>query len=255
MTNITIIGAGNMGTHLAKALQSADHKIVQVFSRTTVRARRLADTLDVSYTTKLARIRPDADLYIIAVHDDAIGEVAAQLKGIIPDKLVVHTSGSVPSTVLQPYFERYGSFYPLQTMSIGKSVDFKSLPICTDAAQSDDADFLYQLAQTLTPKVYRITDEQRRILHVAAVFVNNFTNHLYHIAQEMLTQEGLDFDILKPLILETASKIQAASPRDMQTGPAARGDQEVIKKHQAYLEKFPEYREVYALLTKGILGR
>jgi len=253
MINVTLIGAGNMGTHLAKALKNADHEIVQVFSRTTARARRLADALNVSYTTKLTRIRPDADIYIIAVHDDAIGEVAAQLQDIIPNQLVVHTSGSVASTVLQPHFERYGSFYPLQTMSVGKEVDFKRLPICTDAAQADDADFLYQLAQSLTPKVYKITDEQRRILHVAAVIVNNFTNHLYHIAQDILTQEGLDFDILKPLILETANKIQSASPKAMQTGPAARGDQEVIKKHQAYLEKYPEYREVYILITKGIL--
>ncbi len=250
--HIVLIGAGNMGTHLGKALHQAGHKIVQVFSRTRPRAEKLAKLLGTSYTTQLHRISDEADLYIVAIHDDGIAGLAENLSSRLSDKLIVHTSGATASTVFDGYFERFGAFYPLQTMTVGKAVDFTTLPICIDAKKPADADGLFDLAKTLTPKVYRVTDEQRQMLHVAAVFVNNFSNHLYHIASDILQKENLDFDILKPLILETALKVQHAEPKDMQTGPAARGDQQVIERHLKYLEEFPEYKKVYEVISGGI---
>lgn len=248
--SIILIGAGNVGHHLGKRLYEKGLHIKQVFSRTKEKAQALAAEIQAEALTNLSKIDPNADLYILAIHDDAIPEVASQLS--LNQKLIVHTSGSTPSTVLQPYAQRFGIFYPLQTFSISKEVDFEQIPICIHANNKEDIIFLENLAKKISPKVYRINDEQRAILHVAAVFVNNFTNHLFQIGYNILEKENLSFDLLRPLILETAEKIQEHPPAEMQTGPAIRGDEATIQRHLLYLEKFPEYQSLYELLTKSI---
>jgi predicted short-subunit dehydrogenase-like oxidoreductase (DUF2520 family) len=165
----------------------------------------------------------------------------------------VHTSGTIPSTIFEKHTSNYGVFYPLQTFSISKEPDWTTIPICIDANTEAQRIEIENLARQLSPNVHRITDAQRATLHVAAVFVNNFTNHLFHIGQTIVEKEGISFDLLKPLIQETVAKIQHNAPQAMQTGPAKRGDTITIQKHNAFLKKYPLYNNVYSLLTKSIL--
>ncbi len=254
MLNIVLIGAGNVGFHLGHILVEKNQKIVQIFSRKTKNAKQLAQSLNSSYTTQLKEIRPNADLYILAVSDAAIEWVAAALAQIpLSQKaLVVHTSGATPSTVLKPYFKQYGIFYPLQTFSKSRVSNFDNIPICIHANRQPLRRKLEKLAQLLSPKVYLVDDQQRAILHVAAVFVNNFTNHLFQVGETILEKENLSFDILKPLIQETAEKIKQHPAKKMQTGPAIRGDQNTIDKHLDFLNKYPDFQELYQRLTTSI---
>lgn len=253
LPKIILIGAGNVGYHLGKNLHQNGLPIVQVFSRTKSKAKKLADITGGAFTTSLSKIMNDADLYIIAVKDDAIESVAKSLKKIGVQKgIVTHTSGSVPTAILKSHFENYGSFYPLQTFSIKKEVDFNKIPICIVGSNSKVTRILKSTAKKISPNVHEVNDEKRAMLHVAAVFVCNFTNHLYHIGAELCETNQVPFDILKPLIEETAAKVQSLQPNKAQTGPAIRGDKKTINKQLKYLNDFPEFRKIYKLLTKSI---
>ncbi len=251
---VTLIGAGNVGYHLGQRLFNKKIKIQQVYSRKHSNAADLAKIVKASPTNDLSTIDASADIYIIAVKDDAIVEVAAKLakNKRLTKKIIVHTSGSVSSKVLAEYFSNYGVFYPLQTFTKGQHVYFKNIPICVDAKKEKSQKRLLKLGKEISKDVRLITDKERAVLHVAAVVVNNFTNHLFHIGATICKEEGLDFDILKPLIQETAEKLSRKPPYDMQTGPARRGDQQTIKKHTEYLKKFPKYQSLYTLLSESI---
>ncbi len=252
---IVIIGSGNVGTQLSKRLHARGLDVVQVFSRKAEKAKHLAKAIDSKWTNSLAKVVPTADLYILAVHDDWIGNVAGHLaKAIEKDSLVVHTSGSTPSTVIAPHFERYGVFYPLQTFNIKKKPQWSKIPICLYTSRDSDLTFVKKIAKRISQKVFELNDEQRATAHVTAVMVNNFTNYLFASANDILEKENLPFELLRPLILETAQKVQNASPKDMQTGPAARGDEATIERHLQFLEKYPDLKPVYELLTKRILN-
>ncbi len=250
--SIVLIGAGNVGFHLGKRLKTCGLNIVQIVSRSEEKAHRLSEITQVPYVTDLENITSDADLYILAVNDTAIEAVAAHLNVKTNHSLVAHTSGATPSNILAPYCTRFGVFYPLQTFSIAQSVDFEQIPICIDANHASDVDFLFKIGRRISQKVYHIDDHQRGVLHVAAVFVNNFANYLFQIGYNILEKEHLSFDLLRPLIQETATKVQQHPPTEMQTGPAIRGDEQTIKRHLQYLEQFPAYQELYQILTKNI---
>lgn len=253
LSRITLIGAGNLGYHLGRQFYAAGITIAQVFSRDSGKAAELAKATGARPITRLDLVEAGAGLYILAVSDDAIAAVARQLQRQIPaESAVVHTSGATPSGALAPFFPRHGIFYPLQTFSRRREPDFASVPICIYSPDEDLEQQLAALGRQLSQSVCRIDDEQRAILHVAAVFVNNFSNHLFHIGHEVLEKEKLPFALLLPLIRETVNKIEGHSPKDMQTGPARRGDQETITRHLAYLEKFPNFEEVYEALTRSI---
>ncbi|MFK8007030.1 MAG: Rossmann-like and DUF2520 domain-containing protein [Saprospiraceae bacterium] len=251
---IVLIGVGNVGFHLGKKLHEVGLEIKQVYSRKISKAKRLARIIKCETIKNFDHISTEANLYILAVPDSAIEKVAADLSDKIPDsKLVVHTSGATSSTVLKPYFKNYGIFYPLQTFSIGREVEFANIPICVDSNLKKHRILLEKLGQRISQNVHQINDRERAILHVAAVFVNNFTNNLFTIGDKITSTEKLSFDILKPLIKETIEKISQHSPLDMQTGPAKRGDQITIELHLKYLEKnFPEFIEVYQTMTQNI---
>ena len=262
--NIVLLGAGNIGFHLGKILSGVPEQkgvmnveVIQVYSRKKTKAKRLAQLIKSDFTQKINEISTQGDLYILAIPDSAIQKVAAELSTVIPlSKLVVHTSGATPSTVLQPYFKNYGIFYPLQTFSIARAVNFENIPICVHSNLKKHRIFLEKLAFRISQNVHQINDKERAILHVAAVFVNNFSNNLFTIGEKITTKENLPFDILKPLIQETVEKIMHHSPAAMQTGPAKRGDQTTINQHLFYLEKnFPDLVEVYQILTKNIMRR
>lgn len=242
-----------MAYHLGIRLQECNLNVVEVYSRTKENAIALAKQLKVQSTTQLIDLKQNSDLYVLAISDYAIGKVTRELVSILPEKaFVVHTSGVTPSSVFEDEFENYGVFYPLQSFSKSKAADFEQIPICVDASKDDLLAQLKDLAQQISPKVYEINDEQRAHLHLAAVYANNFTNYLFHIAHQILEQQNIPFDLLKPLILETAQKVQQNIPKLMQTGPAVRGDEVSIKRHLDLLENHSEWTQIYKLLSRRI---
>ena len=245
MIKIVLLGTGNVATHLFNAFQNNDDtEVIQVYNRSYKNLDRFKT---VNTTTSISKLKT-ADIYIIAIADDSITGLSKKLQ--FHKKLVVHTSGSIPMQAISNQNKR-GVFYPLQTFSVNKPVDFKTIPLCVEAEFSDDLILLKHLANTISNSVYQINSIQRKALHIAAVFVNNFTNHLYQKGEEICLEHKVPFDILKPLIQETASKITRLSPEKSQTGPAIRNDQKVIQQHLGDLHSTTQ-QEIYKLLTKSI---
>jgi len=248
--NVVVIGSGNVATHLAKALKAAGNSILQVWSRQPEHAATLAAAVDAEAISSLNQAKPDADLCILSVKDDAIAEISHTLlhfKGII-----VHTSGALPIDVFHEYFRRYGVFYPLQTFSKTKEVDFRTIPLCIEASDPETYHTLFVLAQQLSTQVVPVDSEKRKILHLAAVFACNFPNYLYTIAADLLKKYDMSFEMLRPLILETALKVQHADPEDVQTGPAVRRDEQTLEWHEALLAGEARWKSIYHLLSEGI---
>ncbi|MBK6483082.1 MAG: DUF2520 domain-containing protein [Chitinophagaceae bacterium] len=247
---IVIIGSGNVGYQMAWHLHNAGHQIIQVFSRHLPSAKWIGNLMDIPCTDSYSEISQEADIYLVTVKDDAISDVAEQLK--LNGQVIAHTSGSVPGSVLKNVSDNFGIFYPLQTLSRNVSVDFSTIPICVDASNAATLHILRDLGGTLTGKIIEVNDEQRFAIHVAAVFANNFTNHLFSISQMILEQSGLSFEIFKPLINETVRKIQNHDPLNVQTGPAVRRDNLTIENHLEYLKKDGRFAEIYKVLTADI---
>ncbi len=247
MISIVVLGFGNVGKHLSLALEQSDAAILkQVYNRSEITLPSQLDHIElIDDLNDLA----EADICIIALPDDVIQDFSGKLPE--QDRLVVHTSGSAPIDALKDHSRR-AVFYPLQTFSAEREVNFRSVPICIEANNAQDETLLFMLAESISEKVTVINSAARRKLHLAAVFVNNFTNHFYHIADELVRENDLDFDLLKPLILETANKINTLSPAEAQTGPARRGDKNTIENHLHLLSEGP-YRELYEKLTASIL--
>ncbi len=248
--NIVIVGAGNVAWHLAKELQKKEQKIIQVYNRTVEPAISLSHRLKCDFTTRIEDINQKADLYILTVKDSVIEEVSELIN--IKNKLIVHTSGAVEQDVIK--HKRRGVFYPLQTFSKEKKLNFKNIPFCIEASTSEDYSTLMRLATLLSPKVYNIDSNQRKVLHVAAVFACNFSNYMYMISDEILSDNNIPLDILYPLIKETAIKISKHKPKDVQTGPAVRKDKSVIEEHLNYLNNGKNY-DIYKLLSKSIIDK
>ena len=245
MIKVTILGNGNLATHLTRVfIKKKEIDLVQVYSRNIEKMKHLSEK--VSITDNLLDLK-DADVYIIAISDNSIAEFSSQLN--LKGKLVVHTSGSITMDTLKGGFSR-GVFYPLQTFTKGKKIKFKSIPICIETSNEDDLIILEKLAREISNDVRRITSLEREKLHLAAVFVNNFVNHMYQKANEICDDNYLPFDILFPLIKETAKKIESISPMDAQTGPAKRNDSKTIEKHLEQLNS--SQKEIYTTLTKSI---
>ncbi|MBT8310558.1 MAG: DUF2520 domain-containing protein [Flavobacteriaceae bacterium] len=246
MISVTLIGAGNVATHFYKAFRKAEEtKVLQWYNRSLKSLQMHKNEVEI--TSDISTLKK-ADIYIICVSDDAVAEVSEQLP--FKNRLVVHTSGSVNIHDLDKKNHR-GVFYPLQTFSKEAEIDFSQVPICIEVLEKSTFPILKELAEIIGSKVHRINGDQRSALHLAAVFVNNFTNQLYRIAHEVTEEQSTDFNILKPLILETARKIETLSPYLAQTGPAKRNDKKTIKKHLSLLNN-EMHKKVYELLTKSI---
>ena len=246
MISVSILGAGNVATHLFKAFNKANIiTINQWFNRSldTIEAYKS----QVEIIDNLSKLK-EADVYILAVSDDAIKKVSSELP--FTKRFIVHTSGGMTMHEMDKKNTR-GVFYPLQTFSKDADINFADVPICLEAENKSNLNLLKDLANALESKSYKVNSEQRSSLHLAAVFVNNFTNQLYRIAHEITESTSVDFNILKPLIKETAHKIEELSPYRAQTGPAKRNDKKTIKKHLKMLKK-EQHKEIYELLTKAI---
>ena len=251
---IVLVGAGNVATHLGIALQHAGWEIVQVYSRTEASAQALAERLGTPAITSLQDICPDADIYMVMVKDAALGELLPVLVEGKEDALFVHTAGSMPMDVWKGYALRYGVFYPMQTFSKSREVDFASVSFFIEANNRSDAELLKMMAGTLGPKVYEATSEQRMYLHMAAVFACNFTNHMYALSAHLLEKNGLPFEAMLPLIDETARKVHELRPEDAQTGPAIRHDNNVMEKHLDMLANEPRIRDMYGMISESIMN-
>ncbi|MAB49010.1 MAG: hypothetical protein CMC05_10300 [Flavobacteriaceae bacterium] len=246
MITVTILGAGNVASHLYKAFKNAKNVTVkQWYNRTYSDISSYANEVDT--IDDLSQLE-DADIYIMAVSDDSIASLSRALP--FENRIVAHTSGSVSIHDLDRKNQR-AVFYPLQTFSKDAELDFSEVPICIEVTEKENLQLMKDLAEALGCKPYKITTEQRQTLHLSAVFINNFTNQLYRIAHEISDAKSINFDILKPLIMETARKVQDMSPYKAQTGPAKRNDKKTIKRHLKQLEN-KEHKAIYELLTASI---
>lgn len=245
MHDIILIGFGNVGRSLFKGIQqSHEFRVRQIFVRNK---NRLDLPSSVQVTDDLKAL-DSADLYILCVTDDAIEEVSTSLP--FNDRLVVHTSGSSSVSSLKDQ-TRAGVFYPLQSFSSSKEVSWREVPLCLEATTESDLTFLKKLGKALSEKVYAINSEQRKKLHLAAVVANNFTNHLYFLAESICKDHNIPFEVLHPLILETATKIQSMTPYEAQTGPARRNDQKTLNSQLQQVEG-TALENIYKLLTASI---
>ena len=247
MIKVTIIGSGNVAQHLIKAFENAENiEIVQVFARNSSTVSHLINPNKIvsDYNDLL-----ESDLFIIAVSDNVIQEVSSQIP--FTNKLVAHTSGNFSIDDLDSKI-RKAVFYPLQTFSKNKEVNFQEIPICLETQNESDYQILEKVANSISNKIYKINSEQRKSLHVSAVFVCNFVNHLYEIGNDICNENQVDFEILKPLIQETANKVLSLSPNEAQTGPAKRGDSQTINEHLKFLKNENQIG-IYKLLTKSII--
>ncbi len=250
--SIALIGNGRVAHQLGAALHDQGVRIEGVYGRTTAGAEKLADKLDARVLENLSDLI-QADLILLTVSDDAVLEVSRQLnprnKG-----LVAHTSGAVPLSALEG-IKRKAVFYPLQSFSLDKHIVWENVPFCLEAENDEDLNGLGDLAELLSQRIHVLTSDQRKSLHLAAVFANNFANLMFELSEDLLAKAEIDRSILHPLILETANKVLMQSAKVSQTGPAARGDKQTIEMHRALLGEGNSYREIYDRLTNEIYNR
>ena len=247
---IVILGAGNVATHLSLALKKAGFPIKCIYSKTIDAAKELALKVDSHYTNEISQIPVEADLYILAVKDEIIEEIVKHIK--LQYGIIVHTAGSISMNVFENRFKNYGVFYPVQTFSKSREINFSNIPVCIEASNKLLENKLFDLAKCLSKSVHLIDSEKRKMLHLSAVFACNFANHMYSAATEILNQSGISFDLLKPLIEETAQKAIDSGPAKAQTGPAVRNDLNIIKKHLEMLKDNPEFGKIYKLASESI---
>nr|WP_298001435.1 Rossmann-like and DUF2520 domain-containing protein [uncultured Flavobacterium sp.] len=246
MKTINMIGSGNVAYHLLNALKnSSQFRVQNVAVRSLEKAKQFIE--EELLVLEISNLQP-ADITIISVSDNAIKEVSDAIA--YENSLVVHTSGTTALQVLNNK-NRKGVFYPLQTFSKNKVLNLKEVPLCLEAEYETDLKKLKSLAADLSDNVFEISSEQRKSLHVSAVFVSNFVNHMYHIGHTICKEHHIPFDVLKPLIKETADKINYLTPQQAQTGPAVRHDDLTTIAHEAFLQN-NTYKEIYKLITKSI---
>ena len=244
------VGAGNLATNLGMSLMANGVDVVQVYSRTEDSASALSEKLKCAHTTDIDEVISDADIYFISVKDSVLESLASRLLHGREDRLFVHTSGSMPMSAL-PFCHR-GVFYPMQTFSKSKIVDFSNIPVFIEADDSEDLNKLDALAHKLSSSVYVLDSSRRRYLHLSAVFCCNFVNHCYAVSEDILKSCGVPFDVMLPLIDETSAKVHTINPKDAQTGPAVRYDENVIAKHLDLLSDKPVFQDIYRLMSDSI---
>jgi len=250
MKKSIIIGSGNVAWHLAHWLPYCGCCVVQIFGRTLTSAQSLAMEIGAEYTNDFTEILPDADIYIYAVSDDALSSVIQNVS--VKNGLHIHTSGSMEMNVFANTKENFGVLYPLQTFSKQKKVDLKQTPFFIEANNTENLTILENFAKKISEKIYEISSEQRKIVHLTGVFGCNFTNHLWNISYKLLKDNNLPFEILLPLIQESIEKLRYLTPQQAQTGPAVRGDKNVIKKHLQLLENDKDLQEIYKIFSEQI---
>ena len=247
---IAFIGSGNVAWHLARAMDRAGHTVSQIISRKEEHAFELARQFGAYYGTDLSRVYDTVDLCLICVGDDDLESVVTSMPPI--QAVVAHTCGPKAMNVLADKFRQYGVFYPLQSFSKLRPVDMLQVPIMLEASSNAAYSVMRDVADAISNKVSDVSSNDRLKYHLAAVFANNFVNHLYHTSERYLQENQLNFDYLRPIIEETAMKIKSLDPADAQTGPARRGDDHTIERHLKMLQDDPDLRQLYQLFSDRI---
>lgn len=247
---VVFIGAGNLATHLSLVLKSQGHDILQVYSRTEESAKSLADKLNADYVNSIERLRNDADLYFVALKDSVVDEVLSEFD--FQNKLLVHCSGSLPLSILDKFSKNSGVLYPLQTFSKNRKIEFAKIPVFVESNSTKNEAILLALGKTISNDVRLLNSEKRKALHISAVLACNFVNHMYALAAQFLENKAIPFEVLQPLIEETAKKVQEMHPSVAQTGPAVRFDENIINHHLEQLNEFPVHQELYNSISKSI---
>ena len=250
-----MVGAGRLATQLGRALHEQGHDFLQVFSRTEEAAGRLADALGATPVTSIGQVGSSADVYVVALKDSALPEVIPALCKGREQKVFAHTAGSVPMDAFEGMALHYGVLYPVQTFSMGRDVDFSEIPCLVEANDDYAAMTIGQLASSVSRDVRPASSEQRKYVHLAAVFACNFANHCYDLASGIVERSGLPFDVLLPLIGETAAKVRDMPPAEAQTGPAVRYDENVIREQSRLLSYSPFVKDLYEHMTLSIHGK
>jgi len=250
---VTLIGSGNVAHNLGVALQNKGLKVNEVFSRTKKNAKLLAEKLDANFIDELALLNQESDLYIVASSDNSIAQIASQIR--LKDKILVHTSGSVEMEVLRNSSNFVGCFYPLQTFTKDHQTDFSEVPVCIESNNEKTLSKLENLSQKLTARTIHMSSIQRQKLHLAAVFVSNFVNYMQVIGQDLCKEQGVEFELLKPLIREVFDKNELRTARENQTGPALRGDSFTMNRHLEILKKDKQLYKLYSLISDMIESR
>lgn len=249
---IVILGAGNVATHLCKAFVGAGHEVV-VWNRTQESLVPLREF--AVCTTQMIMLPKDVDLYLISVKDDAVADVATQLHETIGETaaMVAHTAGSLRMDMLGNHFCNCGVFYPMQTFSKDKVLDYSKIPFFVEA-NGEGVSKLEMLARSVSDTVYHLNSEQRKHLHLASVFACNFANHLFAVSEEILNSIGLPLSVMQPLIDETIDKVYKVGPVLGQTGPAVREDHNIMDAQMQLLSSTPELQEIYKLISQNIIN-
>ena len=249
---IALIGAGRVASCMGPRLKQAGHTVTGVYSRTLANAEQLANVVGAPAFDRLGSV-PEADVYLVMLSDDALIQLAPAIVKGREEALFLHTAGSVPMDLWKEAgAKRYGVLYAMQTFSKGADIDWTQVPVFVEGCNPDELRLVTVLASGLSGKVTELSSEGRKKLHVAAVFTCNFSNHMYAIAEQLLSSEGVPFSVMLPLVRETARKVEAMSPADAQTGPAIRGDRKVMGEHLALLKDYPEYADMYRLISIDI---
>ncbi len=249
---VILIGAGNLATNLGKSLLQAGHDIVQVYSHTQKSASALAALAGGAPTNDLNAIRNDADIYILSVKDSVLADLIPQVCKGKENKIFVHTAGSMPMSLFEGMALHYGVLYPMQTFSKEKNVEFKDIPCFIEGNDDYTLNNLDEFVHTIASKVYQLSSEERQYLHLSAVFASNFVNHCYELSSEILAKHGLPFDVMFPLIDETARKVHMLAPSKAQTGPAVRYDENIIRKQSMMLKDDPILKDIYDRMSLSI---
>lgn len=249
---VVLIGAGNLATNLGKAFKKAGIEVVQVYSRTKKSAKLLSDILVCNWTIDIQEIVDDADYYIFSVKDKVLEQLIIDVCSHIKTGIFLHTAGSMSCDVFKNKVNKYGVFYPLQTFSKNSYVDFENIPIFIEGNSIEVSQQLEMLAKKISINVYTLTSEVRQYIHLSAVWVCNFVNHCYSIGQDILAQHGIPFKVLLPLIYETTKKVSYLQPKEAQTGPAVRGDKNIIEKHIKLMHDNPQWQELYKNFSQNI---
>ena len=249
---VILLGAGNLATHLGRALADAGHEIIQVFSRTMESASALAASVGGAPVTDTALVRGDADVYVFSVKDSVLAHLAARVCKGSEDRVFLHTAGSMPMDVFRGVAQHYGVLYPMQTFSKAREVDFSQIPCFVEANDDYARGVVFGLAHSVSGRVYTLSSADRKYLHLSAVFACNFVNHFYAVSQQLLESRGIPFDVMLPLIDETARKVHLLSPAEAQTGPAVRFDENVIRAQAQLLSDSPLLQDIYERMSGSI---
>jgi predicted short-subunit dehydrogenase-like oxidoreductase (DUF2520 family) len=248
---IVLIGAGRLATNFALSLGKRNFRILQVYNRSREPGQRLANLISSVYIDDLKDIAQNADLYAIAVSDKAIKEVAEQIS--LKDKLVIHFSGTTDLAILDECSSNTGILYAPQTFTYERKYGFLDIPLCIEARNKRSDKCLTNFASAFSEKIYHVSSRQRRVLHLSAIFAGNFTNFMYAVAEDILTEADLPMTLLEPIIKKTSSGAAKKNIFSRQTGPAIRGDHSTIRDHLRILSERPEFRDIYQLLTESII--